>query len=123
MKIDGSAASARLALNRDQVPVFTSEGYEGDAFQATYAIGPIPARVLDVTVDFDRAPKKLDDIKIRNEPAQTYLDALQTTGRIVRAISSDRVGARTMSKAATDALRAVDLDSAAEDVPAEMKKR
>lgn len=50
-----------------------------------------------------------------------YLDALQTTGRIVSAINRDRVRAHALSKAASDALRAVGLDPTAEDVPAELK--
>lgn len=110
-------------FNFARILVLIGEGYEGEAFQATYAIDPVEARVADITVDFDRAPPRLDDIRMPKEPPQMFLDAFQTTGRIVSAISRDRVRAHAVSKAATDALRAVGLDPAVEDVPAELKDK
>jgi len=110
-------------FNFARILVQIGEGYQGEAFQATYAIDPVDARVLEVTVDFDRVPQKLEDIKTPKEPPQMYLDAFQITGRIVSTINSDRVRARAVSKAATEALRAIGLDPATEEIPAELKNQ
>jgi len=108
-------------FNFARILVCIGEDYEGETFQATYAVDPVDARELDVTVDFDRVPQRLDGIKMPKEPPQIYLDAFQTTVSIVNAISRDRVRAHALSNAATDALRVIGLDPAAEDVPAELK--
>lgn len=110
-------------FNFARILVLIGEDYEGEAFQATYAVDPVDARELNVTVDFDRVPPRLDDIKMPNEPPQMYLDAFQTTGNIVHAIYRDRVRAHALSKAATDALRAIGLDPATEDIPDELKDK
>jgi hypothetical protein len=109
-------------FNFARILVHIGEGYEGEAFQATYAIDPVDARVLDLTVDFDRVPQRLEDIKMPAHPPQTYLDAFHATGRIVSAINGDRVRTLAVSKAAADALKSVGLDPATEEVPAELKE-
>lgn len=110
-------------FNFARILVRIGEDYEGDAFQATYAVDPVDARELDVTINFDRVPSRLDDIKVPKVPPQMCLDALQVAGSIVNAINRDRVRAHALSKAATDALRIIGLDPAAEDVPAELKNQ
>lgn len=107
-------------FNFARILVHIGEVYEGEAFQATYAIDPVDARVLDLTVDFDRVPQRLEDIKMPAHPPQMYLDALQATGRIVSAIIGDRVRTLAVSKAAADALKSVGLDPATEEIPAEL---
>jgi len=109
-------------FNFARILVHIGEGYEGEAFEATYAIDPVDARVLDLTVDFDRVPQCLEDIKMPAHPPQTYLDAFHATGRIVSAINGDRVRTLVVSKAVADALKSVGLDPATEEVPAELKE-
>jgi hypothetical protein len=108
-------------FNFARILVLIGEGYQGEAFQATHAIDPVDARELEVAVDFDRVPQKLDDIRMPKEPPPMYLDAVQTTGRIVDAINRDRVRAHAISKAAIGALLTVGLDPTTEEVPAELK--
>ena len=57
-------------FNFARILVRIGEDYEGEAFQATYAVNPIDGQALAVSVDFDRVPPKLDDIKMPNEPTQ-----------------------------------------------------
>lgn len=110
-------------FNFARILVRIGEDYEGEAFQATYAVNPIDGQALAVSVDFDRVPPKLDDIKMPKEPPQMYFDAFQTTGNIANAINRDRVRAHALSKASADALRIIGLDPEAEDVPAELKEQ
>jgi hypothetical protein len=108
-------------FNFARILVQIGEGYQGEAFQATYAIDPVDARALEINVDFARVPRKLEDIRMPNEPPQMYLDAFQVTGRIVDTISRGRVRLHAISQAAQGALLAVGLDPATEEVPEELK--
>jgi hypothetical protein len=110
-------------FNFARIVVHIGDGYQGEAFQATYAIDPADARVLDLTVDFNKVPKNLADIKIPAHPPQTYLDAFQSTGRIVSAINRDRVRLLAVSKAAVDALKSVGLNPAADEVPTDLREK
>ncbi|ACT05341.1 HNH endonuclease [Dickeya zeae] len=109
-------------FNFARILVHIGDGYEGEAFQATYAIDPVDAQVLDLSVDFDLVPKCLEDIKMPAHPPQMYLDAFEAALRIVGIINGDRVRALAVSRAAADALKSVGLDPATEEVPAELKE-
>lgn len=111
-------------FNFARILVHISDDYEGEAFQATYAIDPVTAQDLDLEVDFGRIHGRLDDIFLmQNEPPPMFLEALQRTGSIVSTLSSDRVRSMAVSKAATDALKTIGLDPLSEDVPVELKEK
>lgn len=110
-------------FNFARILVHIGDGYEGEAFQATYAIDPVEARALDLVVDFGRIQDRLEDLfVITKEPPQMYLEAFQRTGSIVSALSRDRIRAMAISKASTDALNTMGLDPLREDVPPELKE-
>lgn len=109
-------------FNFARILVHIGEGYVGEAFQETYALDPVDARVLDLSVDFDRVPQRLEDIKLPARPPKMFLDAFQATGRIVSAINGDRVRTLVVSKATADALKSIGLDPSIEEVPPELKE-
>lgn len=110
--------------NFARILVHISDDYEGAAFQETYAIDPVEARELDLRVDFGDIQSNIYDHFTRpKDPPQMFLDALQCTGNIVNRIISDRVRDMAISKAATDALKALGLHPHSEDIPSELKEK
>lgn len=110
-------------FNFARILVHIGDDYEGEAFQATYAIDPVEARELDLRVDFGRIHGQLDDIfMMPSEPPPMFLEAFQRTGSIVSTLSSDRIRAMAISKAATDALKTIGLEPLSEDIPPDLKE-
>lgn len=111
-------------FNFARILVHISDDYEGEAFQATYAINPVEARELNMVVDFGGIHSDLEDhFVMQKEPPQMYLEAFQRTGSIVSALNRDRVRAIAISKASTDALKTMGLNSLEEDVLPELKEQ
>lgn len=110
-------------FNFARILVHIGAGYEGEAFQATYAIDPVEARDLDLVVDFGRIQGRLENLFVMpKEAPQMYLEALQRTGSLVSAISQDRVRAIAVSNASTDALEEIGLDPFSEAVAPDLKE-